>query len=122
MLEPRDRTIIKVDLRAPLRSKAGLYVLRFELRYSFKLHTIGLPISFRVQLDTDGSVGSFSNGSSLKGSASNSANSSSIVMSELSHDSLHIVPISQERYHLQRLISSFGAFLNYFVYTLHSNG
>ena len=83
MLEPRERTIVKVDLRAPLRARAGLYVLRFELRYSFKLHTIGLPISFRVQLDTDRRVGSFSNGSSLKGSASNSINSSSIVMSEI---------------------------------------
>ena len=49
MLKPKEQTIITIALRAPARGiMAGLHVLRFELRYSFKLHTIGLPLSFRV--------------------------------------------------------------------------
>ena len=67
MLEPRQRTVIPLHMTAPSRAEvkkrhqlnlSPTFKVELELRYSFKMHTIGKTISLRVRVEqrshTDG--------------------------------------------------------------------
>lgn len=50
MLESNRKTAIRIPIVAPRCMRTRVHKFRYELRYSFKAHTIGRPIEFEIEV------------------------------------------------------------------------